>query len=507
MKSFPIIYVLITLLASILPANAEPFANRSDRNAVTKASHLPSTVGEDNLLWRVPLKGGDFMNTITIYDGKVYCIVEGAAAPNIELGRRENVLLVFDARTGEILVEKGYSGLGGGYDAHAPLIEGDRLYTRTDGDHFICLNRHTGEVIWENNPVEQMGMKIQRCHGPNGNAIIIGDYYYVPTCATGLEWTPRIDELSQEWPWVPKIVAMNKYTGDIVAMDELEQEHFYHGQWSSVSTGKVNGQQVIFYGDGNGIVHAFKAEDTYPERVGNGDVHRLKHLWSMDANPPEYRYWENGLPRSYQTDWDGVRDIPEGNGRDIGPCEIIGDPVFKDGLLYVALARDYEYCNKRGARAFGQGGIMCIDPDGGGDLTKPTLVWRNLDLNRTFSTPSVTDDGLIFIADLAGQINCFDAVTGERLWDHDIKSKSWNYGQIVADGKVFVQNSTGDLYILGATREKKVFYEGELNGKNGPMCGVADGILVVATGNEVAAYGDPDVVKGPGSSNTVADLR
>ncbi len=490
----------LLITSAILTAPADivtQYGNDLNRNAVVEAGNLPSVIGPDNQLWMTELGGGSFMNVITIWQDKVICIVEGKALPNVEADKGINGLLVLDLKTGEILIEKAIQRLGGGYNADVPYIDEDgKMYLRGgEGDSFICLDLHNNaEVVWNRDPVADMGMYIQRCHGPNGSGFLIGDHYWIPTCATGLEWTPHYRELGMEWPWAPKIMVMNKNTGEPVAMDDLLQRGFWHGQWSSLVSGVVDGERLVFYGDGYGIIHAFKAPESFDTtNVAEGDLPRLERVWWLDANPYEYRYYpDSGLRRPYQGNWDKVKGIEHLGGHELGPCEIISTPTFYDGILYVTLSRDYEYCAKRGPRAFGAGGIMAIDPKGEGDITESNILWMNKDLNRTFNGLSITED-LIFIADLAGQLNCFDRKTGEKLWQQDIMSKVWNYGQVVADGKVFVQNSTGFFYILKAAREKELLCQVRLlKGSNGPMSGIADGVLIVATGNYVAAYHGPD---------------
>jgi hypothetical protein len=280
---------------------------------------------------------------------------------------------------------------------------------------------------------------------------------------------------------------MEKETGKLVAMDQVLQERYYHGQWSSLSTGKVDGRQLVFYGDGYGYVRAFAA----PEKFDTSDekIDRLEEVWYCDANPKEYRYFENGMEKPYVV-WDKIR-VPYDPKSSEAPCEIISTPVLYKGMLYVALARDYMYCKRSGKRAYGPGAMLCIDPSGTGDVTDTHIKWVNKDVPRTFSTPSIVDD-LIFITDLAGNLHCLDAKTGEHYWKHDIQTKIWNYPQVVADGKIYLQNEAGDYYILAASKEKKVLFEGELDGRNGMATGVTNGVIVVVTPKGAAAY------KGPG---------
>ena len=57
-------------------------------------------------------------------------------------------------------------------------------------------------------------------------------------------------------------------------------------------------------------------------------------------------------------------------------------------------------------------------------MQKPDVLWKNTDVGRTISTPSIAD-GLIYQAEYAGILHCLDAETGEVYWTHDSYSRIW----------------------------------------------------------------------------------
>jgi len=69
--------------------------------------------------------------------------------------------------------------------------------------------------------------------------------------------------------------------------------------------------------------------------------------------------------------------------------------------------------------------------------------------------------GLVFIADCGRKFHCVDAATGKPVWTHDIKGDVWA-SPMVADGKVYLGTRSGDFYVFGASREKKVLMESSL---------------------------------------------
>jgi hypothetical protein len=45
------------------------------------------------------------------------------------------------------------------------------------------------------------------------------------------------------------LIALDKKTGELMGEDDAKiGPHIFHGQWSSPSTGVVNGRQLIFFG-------------------------------------------------------------------------------------------------------------------------------------------------------------------------------------------------------------------------------------------------------------------
>jgi hypothetical protein len=59
-----------------------------------------------------------------------------------------------------------------------------------------------------------------------------------------------------------------------------------------------------------------------------------------------------------------------------------------------------------------------------GDITASGRVWQYDKVSRTISNVAI-DNGLRFIADLAGFLHCVDVISGKPYWVHDLLSKIW----------------------------------------------------------------------------------
>jgi outer membrane protein assembly factor BamB len=270
-------------------------------------------------------------------------------------------------------------------------------------------------------------------------------------------------------PNAPNLVVLDKKTGRLVATDGLAiAAHILHGQWSSVTLGRVRGRRLAFFGAGDGRCYAFEALTTMPSQQV-----KLKTVWSYDCIPPEYRSYGGLDAVSYYTLGDKRRKgtLNHNDGAFVGESEIIGTPVFLSNRVYVAIGRDPEHGRGRGA-------LHCIDATGTGDITQTGKVWTYQGLDRTLSTASVAD-GLLYLCDVAGRLHCIDANTGRCYWVHESNATTWG-SSLVADGKVYMPTSKG-LIVLAAGKEKKILSQSNLGS---PICATpvaANGTLYLAS--------------------------
>ncbi len=447
------------------------------RNMHVPATDLPDHIGPDNLLWHVQLQNGPFFNVIQIEGDRVYC---GVAAKNLpEKKNGGKALLCLNLRTGAVLWESILTDRGGAYGLSAvPLIEDDAIYMFTGGD-MERLDK-AGKEIWR---TPTTGDYFGQMHGAHSTGVIVGNYWYQPTgFATGSDCQNWVSN-SNEWPWHPNIVVVDKRTGEKVAQDDIVLGPHQHGAWGSMSAGKVNGKDLVFWGSPYGYVHAFEAPDSFEA----GTISTLKEVWRCDANPADYRVTEEGMHLPYAA-WMG-----NFGPKAIGWGEIVGAPVFHEGKVYVSITRDKAYSNNKKGRRIGNGAITCIDPKGTGDITKTNKVWINRNINRTFCPVSIVDDKLM-IATHAGYVRCLKLDSGEELWQADIQKCIWNYFQNVGDGKVYVMNEKKDFFIFDANTGNELFHL-EVDASNNPTVGMTHGMLIVGTQRSIAAYGGPELMK------------
>jgi outer membrane protein assembly factor BamB len=460
-----------------LPTSFAPGQKRND-GTINRATAT-------NVKWGVKL-GDAFYSTPSVAGGKVY--VGG-------LEGTQGTFVCFDAASGKRLWQwqasardapRSIDGFSIGISeipqqigvCSSAAVEGDRVYFVSNRFDVLCLDAAGSQskpgaarVVWKFDTWEKLG--VFPCDSANGSPLIIGDLLYVTT-SNGVDRNAFADPSRERKrkipaPHAPNLIVLDKRDGRLVASDAAPiMPNILHGQWSSPSTGLVDGRRLVFYGGGDGLCYAFEALASVPEKPV-----RLMTVWSCDCIPAEYKVSGAWDPITYYCLGDkrvhGA--LNHNDGKYVGQSEIIATPVLDGGRIYVAIGRDP-------AHGRGRGALHCIDPRGSGDITASGKVWSYLGLDRTLSTVSVAD-GLLYLCDVGGRLHCLDAATGKPLWVHDTKCEIWG-STLVADGKVYMPTSKG-LWVLAAGRQLKVLAHISLGGKVYASPVAANGTLYVAT--------------------------
>src|ERR1051325_4324131 len=482
------------LAATLACATAEDWpqwgGNDPGRNMYSPARNLPILFNpgklkpgtEDidlqatkNVKWVNKLGSQSYGNPV-VAGGKVYVGTNNESPRDPKQTGDRSILMCFDEKSGEFLwqlvVPKHASGKVNDWEllgiCSSPTVEGNRVYLVTSRCEVLCLTTEglaagnvgpftdegqyiagpgkpkvtpgpkDADIVWRYDMMDELGSFPH--NASNCSILIIDDLLYVST-SNGQDWS----HVNVPSPNTPSFIALDKKTGKLVGEDNAGiGPRIFHGLWSSPSTGKVNGRQLVFYGGGDGVCYAFDAKPQKgtrapivpvlpgPEfkREEEKDTDYLKKVWWLDCNPPEYKA-KDGKPIKY----------PAAEG----PSEINATPVFYKNRVYVAIGQDPEHGE-------GVGRLVCVDATKTGDITKTGLIWDFKEIHRSISTVSIDPDtGLLFIADFSGFVFCLDAETGKKYWEYDMKAHMWG-STLVADGKVYVGDEDGDFTVLAAAK-------------------------------------------------------
>ena len=300
----------------------------------------------------------------------------------------------------------------------------------------VELKPTDADILWVFDMIDQAGVCPH--DATSCSPLVYGGFVYTAT-SNGVDTAHK----KCTRPDAPSFIVLDAKTGRLVATDNEGLGHrLWHCLWSPPSMGVVNGQRLVFFGGADGVCYAFEAATKAEEKPFH-----LKKVWSYDCCPPNYRL-RDGKPIDY---YEG--DARKNNaiykaaapGTYVGPCDIIGSPVFHEGRVYVAVGQDPAH--KRG-----KGLLTCIDASKTGDTTKSGCVWTYDGIERTLGSVAISD-GLLYAADLSGKLHCLEAATGKPLWVHESKLESWGT-PLVADGKVFL-GAGQFLLVMAAGREER----------------------------------------------------
>lgn len=411
------------------------------------------------------------------------------------------VLMCFDDPNGSFLWQNAFFKLPGGRVVDWPLegicstptVEGNKVYYVSNRCEVVCSDVTSGAILWKLDMMKELGVFPHNLSA--GAPLLIGDDIWLIT-ANG------VDEghINVPAPKAPSFIKIAKKDGKVLWQDntptvkltqvnkEGDQEAFFkrlvnrgdliqHGQWSNPAYGVINGQPQVVFPGGNGWLYSYSPDG--------------KLIWQFDCNPKDAEYELAGK---------GTRN------------DFIATPVIYNNRVYIGVGQDPEH-------ETGVGHLWCIDMTKKGDVSpeladysmwppktkanpNSALVWhyggpiqakdkgklkRNYYFGRTMSTCAIVDD-LVYVAELAGNLHCLDAKTGQPYWEHDTRGNIWS-SPYWADGKIYLGTDSNDVFVFAHGKEKKLLAKNEMIGPVRATPVAANGVLYVISGNKLFALG------------------
>ena len=410
----------------------------------------------DNVAYSIQL-GSRAYGGPTISNGKILIGTNNEFPRDKSIEGDKGVMMCFDEKTGEFLWQIVHDKLAAGrvWDwpqqgvCSTPVVEGDRFYYIGNRCEAICANINTGDIIWSIDMIGELDVfphNIATC-----SPLILGDTLFLLT-SNGVD-AAHLRVPAEE---APSFLALNKKDGSVLWSSKLPSQsmrNIMHGQWSNPAYAEPNGEPQIIFPGGDGWVYSFEPK--------SGEL-----LWKFDCNPKDAVYKLGG----------------RGTANDF-----VATPVIYDDKLYISVGQDPEHDT-------GVGHLYCIDitkkpankeldisptlvvstdpklvekpnPDSaqiwhyGGPATReePSETGETYYFGRSMSTCAIQDD-LLYIAELGGHVHCLDAQTGELHWTENMFANTWSSPYLV-DGKVFVGNDDGILYVFEHSKELNMIGE------------------------------------------------
>ena len=495
------VWLAVSAAAQVEAGDQAQWGQRYTRNMVSSETGLavwfdagrrdPQTGNIDlattvNVKWVAKLGSVTYATPI-VAGGRVYVGTNNDAPRDPRITEDRGILMCFEEQTGRFLWQLNVPKLVRIKWADwrqigitsPPSVDGDRVYVTSNRGEVMCLDAD-GMADGNDGPFHDEGQLMAgQGHPPlkvtgtdadiiwlfdmpgtlnaephnaaNCSILICGDHLYVCT-SNGVEWTHRY----VVHPEAPSVIALDKRTGKLLARDDFQiGPDITHGQWSSVSAGRVGERQLGFFGAGNGWLYAFEMLE--PGWAGSEPA-RLKPVWKFHGHP--LAQTQDHVPADHQ--------------HDSTSYQVTAMPVFYDGRIFLTFTQEPFHRMKLGW-------LVCLDASGRGDVTRSAIIWSYDKIGSSTSTVAIAD-GLVYAAGSDGRLHCLDADTGRLYWVHDAGPPfSISGSPLVADGKVYLATDARTLWVLRAGKRLEVLSRIPMRDKISATPTAANGVLYVAT--------------------------
>jgi len=481
--------LLLTIICTYVSfaQNEAQWGEKLTRNMISDETGLPGSFNLEtgkNIKWIADIGSHGYATPIAA-GGKVLIGANNAAQYDKRHDGDRGTLLCFNEKDGSLCWQLTVPRIEG--DRHndwpmvgicsPPTVEGDRVYILTNRSEILCLdlngqangndgvfqgenwyvapNGHfsypvtskDADIIWLYDMRQQLGMCPH--DSPHASILLDGNFLYLNTC-NGVDYKHQESACLN----APSLIVLDKNTGKLVAKDDENfAERIFHSSWSSPSLGIVNGQKLIFFAGGDGVLYAFKA---ISEEENVDEIQNLKKVWELDCDPEApkkniHEYLKN---------------------REESPSNFLGMPVYFKNRIYITVGGDIWWGKQ-------EAWLKCINASSGKE------IWSTPLDKHSASTPAISN-GLVYVTDCGKNIHCIDAETGNLYWTHKLERDSWS-SALVADKKVYVGSRGSDFWILKEGKKLNVLSSVKLDSPIHSTPVVANRVLYISTMNKLYA--------------------
>lgn len=345
----------------------------------------------------------------------------------------------------------------------SPIVWGNRLFLTTAYDNgarrsILCYDRTTGEKLWE---TFAPAADPEGAHNKNGHA----------------SGTPTTDgERVYAYFGNHGVLAVD-LDGTKVWHTPLGPFDAFHG--TACSPLLYDGRVIVTQdhrGDSGGSILAIDA-------ATGEEVWRTPRDAKVGWNSPiaisvdgRDEIVMSGSQRVIAYHPDTGEELWRANGN---TYETIPSPVVGHGLIYCASGRG--------------GPTLAIVPGGTGDVTETHIAWSTPKGSPFVPSPVLYGDHLYMVNDMTAIASCFNAVTGETVWQGRLgtaRREGFSSAPIAVDGKIFFTNDDGQTFVLKAGPQFKLLHVNELGERVLATPALVEGTWYFRTDNHLLAISD-----------------
>ncbi len=156
------------------------------------------------------------------------------------------------------------------------------------------------------------------------------------------------------------------------------------------------------------------------------------------------------------------------------PLRTVASPVYGGGLVIASCGQGGRY------------GVLqiAVDPNGNGHVAETRIKWKRERQIPYVPTPVVKGDHLYEWND-EGIVSCVDIKTGKDVWKNRIGG-NYSGSPICIDGKLYGISEAGDVVVVGASPEFKLYGKTSLDDPSHSTPAIANGRLYLRSYHRLA---------------------
>ena len=333
--------------------------------------------------------------------------------------------------------------------------------------HVICLNRDTGNILW-NNQVYQGVPKIKRhLKGSQANCTPATDGKHVVAC------------FGSEGLYCFDLEGNLRWKRDLSTIDSsfaLDQEY----EWGFGSSPIIHEGHVIVQFDlsRDSFIAAYALEDG--SRVWATPRDEIPS-WSTPTA------WKNSLRSEIVTNAaQYARSYDPATGKELWrlakKSEVtVPAPVPAGDLVFIV----------SGNRPIQP--IIAIKPGAEGDIslagdasTNDFVAWSRMRGGPYMPTPIVYN-GHLYVCSNAGVLTCYDAATGQQVYRERMGGVSYTASPVAADGRIYFVSEQGEVRVVKAGVEFELLAVNDLEEVCMSVPAISGGILFIRSQHHLFA--------------------
>jgi len=372
----------------------------SNGDGKSTARNLPAEFSEtQNVRWKVAIAGQGWSSPV-VWENEIWL-----TAGNTE--RQELRALCVDLESGEIVkdikvfdmvprqVVEAYKHDSPHLNSPAtptPVVEEEYLFVHFGSQGIACLDRKTGDKIWE-----RRDLRVYQPVRQGSSPIVDDKNLYVAYDGTDQQFFVALDKRTGETRWQTDRNVDTDWAATLRA----------RGFEPKASGGKPNDNKKAFAtatlieveGKRQLIAPAAEATIAYDPENGN-EIWRVLHP---------------------------------------GGFNVAARPLFAEGLVYVFTSGL-------------TGHLLAVRPDGRGDVTSSHIAWSTTRGTPHIPSPVIVDSLLYLVTDKGGIARCLDARTGQEVWKKRLGGNHWA-SPVCVDGNLYFANKRGAVDVLVASSD------------------------------------------------------